>query len=113
MQLGKIKLLAVTNSVRAPAAPDTPTAAEAGYPVLSIDGLVGLFGPPDMPMQLRERIAADVKAVMAADPVIAERLTATGQFINPGGPAEFAAAIESQRARLATAAAAVGIKAKQ
>ena len=74
------RMLAVSNSVRAPAVPDIPTVAEAGYPALTIDGLVGLFGPPSMPMALRERIAADIKAVMDADPIIGERLTLTGQI---------------------------------
>src|SRR5262249_1707382 len=64
LQTGKIKLLAVTNSVRAPAAPDVPTVKEAGYPDLTFDGLVGLFGPPEMPKELRERIAADVREVV-------------------------------------------------
>ena len=56
LQTGKIKLLAVTNSVRAPAAPDVPTVKEAGYPELTFDGLVGFFGPSGMPNELRERI---------------------------------------------------------
>ena len=42
LESGKIKLLAVTNSVRAPTQPNLPTVAEAGYPALTIDGLVGL-----------------------------------------------------------------------
>jgi tripartite-type tricarboxylate transporter receptor subunit TctC len=109
LQAGKIKLLAVTNSVRAPTLPDLPTVKEAGYPDLTLDGLVGFFGPPDMPQALRERIAADVKAAAAADPVIAERLTLTGQIPNFGGPAEFHAAIEEQRARIAAAAKSLGI----
>src|SRR4029434_9008317 len=57
LHAGKIKLLAVTNSVRAPVLPDLPTATEAGYPDLALDGLVGFFGPPEMPLALRERIA--------------------------------------------------------
>ena len=32
LQNGKIKVLAVTNTVRAPNLPDLPTVAEAGYP---------------------------------------------------------------------------------
>ena len=87
--------------------------AEAGYPELTIDGLVGLFGPPSMSMELRERLAADVKAVMDADPAIAERLTLTGQFVNPGRPAEFGASIDAQRATLAIAARHLGVVAKQ
>jgi len=113
IQAGKVKLLAVTNTTRAGAIPDTPTVAEAGYPALTVDGLVGLFGPPSMPMPLRERIAADIKAVIDTDPVVKERLIATAQIPNPGGPAEFAKSIDEQRAVLAKSAKELGIAAKQ
>jgi tripartite-type tricarboxylate transporter receptor subunit TctC len=112
VEAGKIKPIAVVNTVRTPAAPQIPTVAEAGFPALTIDGLVGLFGPPDMPKALRERIAADVKAV-SVDPVIKDRLNTTGQVLNVGGPAEFAASIDDQRAKLAEAAKELGIKPKQ
>jgi tripartite-type tricarboxylate transporter receptor subunit TctC len=98
LQAGKVKLLAVTNGVRAPVLPDVPTVTEAGYPDLALDGLVGFFGPPEMPLSLRTRIAAEVSEV-GADPAIATRLNDTGQLPNFGGPAEFQAAIEQQRAR--------------
>jgi tripartite-type tricarboxylate transporter receptor subunit TctC len=108
LQAGKVKLLAVTNGVRAPVLPDVPTVTEAGYPDLALDGLVGFFGPPEMPLPLREHIAADVEQV-GADPAIATRLNDTGQLPNFGGPAEFHAAIEQQRARVAAAAKELGI----
>jgi len=108
LQAGKLKLLAVTNSARAPTYPDIPTVTEAGYPDLLLDGLVGFFGPPIMSMELRERIAADVRAA-GADPVIEERMNLTAQILNLGGPAEFHAAIEEQRARLAVAVKELGI----
>jgi tripartite-type tricarboxylate transporter receptor subunit TctC len=108
---GRIKLLAVTNRERAPTWPDLPTAAEAGVPALSFDGLVGLYGPRTMSGELRSRIAADVQAV-AADPEISGRLTATGQLVRPGTSAEFAAAIDAQAAQLAEFAKTLGIKAK-
>ena len=108
IELGKIKLLALLNSVRTPAYPDIPTVAEAGHPAMTIDGLVGLFGLPTMPIALREAIAADVKAVMEADPVIKDRLTRTAQLFDPGGPAEFSASIEHQRKTVAAAAEALG-----
>lgn len=113
VQAGKIKVLAVTNTTRAPAAPEVPTVKEAGYPDLTLDGLVGFFGPSDMSKELRERIASDVRAVVAADPTIEARLTATGQVLNLGGPAEFAAATDEQRAKLAAVAKELGIKAAQ
>ena len=109
LEAGKIKLLVVTNSVRAPTLPNIPTATEAGHPELAFDGLVGFFGPPGMPLDLRERIAADVRAV--TDTVIESRLITTGQMVNLGGPVEFATATEQQRARIAEIAKDLGIKA--
>jgi tripartite-type tricarboxylate transporter receptor subunit TctC len=109
IEAGKAKLVAVSNSARAPDEPDIPTVTEAGYPALAFDGLTGLFGPRDLPADIRERIAADVTAV-AADPFIVQRLATTGQIVNPGGPAEFAASIEQQRVPIAAIAKEMGIK---
>jgi len=110
VQAGRVKLLAVTNHKRAVSYPDIPTVVEAGFPALEVDGLVGLFGPKTMAVELRERIAADVAAV-GTDPTVIARLTATAQVVNPGGPAEFAASIEEQRAKMARIAQRLGLKA--
>ena len=72
---------------------------------------MGLFGPRGMALELRERIAADLAAVV--DPLIKERLEATGQIVNLRGPAEFAAGVEEQRAKLAAIAKVLGIKSAQ
>ena len=112
-QAGRIRLLAVQNRGRAPALADLPTVAEAGFPELGFDGLVGVIAArgSGLPDASRDRIAADVRTALA-DPVIAERLTATGQIVSPGTPAEFAAAIGEQVAHLAAVAKALGIKPK-
>jgi tripartite-type tricarboxylate transporter receptor subunit TctC len=107
MQAGKIKELAVVNTVRAPTMPDLPTAAEAGFPGLTLDGLLGLFGPSDMPLKLRQRIASDIRAV--ADKTFDDRLTTTGQLMNIGGPEEFEKSIDAQRAQVALYAKELGI----
>jgi len=111
-QAGRIRILVVNGRERAPILPQIPTAAEAGFPALELDGRVGLFGPRGMAAELREQIAADVIAA-AADPAIAARLSGTAQVLNPGGPAEFAADIERQRARNALITQAIGLKPKQ
>jgi tripartite-type tricarboxylate transporter receptor subunit TctC len=87
--------------------------AEAGYPALELQSLMGLFGPRGMSMAQRERIAADVREVAAADPLIATRLAATGQILKISGPAEFGDGVEELRAKLAAIAKAVGMKAAQ
>jgi tripartite-type tricarboxylate transporter receptor subunit TctC len=111
MQAGKIKELAVVNTVRAPTMPDLPTAAEAGFPGLTLDGLVGLFGPSDMPLKRRQRIASDIRAV--ADKTFDDRLTTTGQLMNIGGPEEFEKSIDEQRAQVALYAKELGINPMQ
>ena len=107
LQSGKIKLLCVTNTVRAPSEPNVPTVQEAGQPALTIDGLVGLFGPAGMPLALRQRIAADIRAV--ADDTIKQRLITSGQILNVGGPEEFAKSTEEQRAQVAAFAKELGV----
>jgi len=109
VETGKVKILAITNFKRAAAVPDLPTGTEAGYPALALDGLIGLFGPRNLPPGTAERIAADVQAV-AADPAIGPRLAATGQQLDPGGTAEFAAAVDAQRKSIAATAKALGIQ---
>jgi tripartite-type tricarboxylate transporter receptor subunit TctC len=104
VQTGRAKLLMVTNRQRSPIAPDVPTAAEAGFPELTFEGVVGLYGTPEMPAALRDRIAADVAAV-ANDPALAARVAGMGSLLRIGMPADFAAAIEDQRAKIAAIAA--------
>jgi tripartite-type tricarboxylate transporter receptor subunit TctC len=83
--------------------------SEAGYPVLELQGHVGLYGPRTMPAELRERIASDIRAVV--DPAMAARLATTGQVLNVATPGEYAAAIEDQRAKVAAVAQIIGLKA--
>jgi len=108
-QSGRLKVLALNSAQPAAMAPGVPTARQAGFPGLEFDGLIGLFGPKRMAAELRERIAVDVIAA-ASDPKIAERLAASGQVVNPGGPAELAASIKAQNAQVAAIAELIGIK---
>ena len=111
-QAGRVKLIAINNKTRAAAAPDILTAREQGYPSLEVEGLVGLFGLKTMSSELKEKIAADFRAA-TADGSIADRLKATGQVINIGGPKEFTDAIAEQRANVAAVAKAIDFKPKQ
>lgn len=111
VQSGRGKFLLVTNSERSPLAPEVPTSKEAGFPELSFNGINGLYGWRDIPESLKARIAADVRAI-ATDPAVAERLKPTGATMRPGSGADFAAAIEDQRAKVAAVAEAAGLKAK-
>src|SRR5712671_3122309 len=109
---GKVRLLAVTNKVRSPLAPDVPTAIEAGFPELSYESFSGFFGARDIAPALRDQISADVRAA-AADPAIAERLATVGLIAHGSTPAEFSAAIAAQRAQMASIAKLIGAKPAQ
>ena len=98
VRAGKLKLLAVTNTQRAPAAPTAPTVVEAGQPAMAFGGLLGMFGTKDMPLALRERIAADIAAVLA-EPGTVRRLQEAGLVARGTTPAEFAATLDLQLAK--------------
>jgi len=108
---GRIKLLVVNGRERIPMLPSVPTVLEAGYPALEYEGLVGLFGRRSMSKDLVAKIGADVIEV-AKDPAVVNALNATAQVVNLGGPSEFAASIDAQRAQIAKIAQAVGTKPK-
>lgn len=97
---GTAKLLFVTNRDRSPQAPEVPTAAQAGYPDLTFDGVSGIYGPRDMSVEIKQRIAADMGAIIA-DPAFRTRMVAVGTAPRSGTPEDFAAAIEEQRAKIA------------
>jgi tripartite-type tricarboxylate transporter receptor subunit TctC len=99
-QAGIAKLMFVTNKERSPQAPDVPTAREAGYPDLTFNGTVGLYGWRGMPEDIQHRISADVQ-VITSDPEFRARVTTAGSAARTGTPSEFAAAIEEQRAKIA------------
>jgi tripartite-type tricarboxylate transporter receptor subunit TctC len=112
VQAGKVKVIALTNRQHARALNDIPTASEAGYKALEFDGLVGVLGPRDMPQSVRDRIAADIRQVVS-DPEVEAKLSATGQVVNPGTPAEFATALDDQRATVKQIGETLGIKPAQ
>jgi tripartite-type tricarboxylate transporter receptor subunit TctC len=99
-QAGTAKLMFVTNKERSPQAPDVPTAREAGYPELTFEGTVGIYGWRGMPADIQNRISTDVQ-VITSDPAFRARVTTAGSAARTGTASEFAAAIEEQRVKIA------------
>ena len=104
-------LIAMTTQERVKATPEIPTAREQGYTSLEMEGMAGLFGIKSMSEQLKEKIAADLRDA-TADGSIANRLAATGQIVNIGGPQEFARSIAEQSANVAAVVKAIDLKPK-
>ena len=113
MRAGRIKVLLVTSRQRALGAPELPTAAEAGYPALTMETAGGLFGPPQMPAQLRESIVDQLHKIAEDDPIIGQRLADTGQIMTLSGPADFDRSVAEQNDQLGALAKIIGLKGAQ
>jgi len=109
VRAGRARLLAVATTTRALAAPEVPTMAEAGYPALTVDGSFGFYGWRNMPDDLRDRIAADVRRAIA-DPSLAARLRAMGQTPRACTPEEFSALHVRQRQQFGSLVNLLGLK---
>ena len=104
---GRVKALAVMSAKRVPGL-DIPSAVEAGYPSLVMEGLIGLFGTKAVSPALREKIASDVLAV-SNDRDIEAKLAATAQVLNTGDSKTFTESIRAQRAQIDKIAKELGI----
>ncbi len=62
---GKLRLLAVTSPARLALAPDIPTVAEAGFPDLTTQQIVGLFAPAGTAKSIIARISEAADLAMA------------------------------------------------
>ena len=111
-QAGKLRLLAVASDERGPLAPDVPTAAEVGFPALSMFGGHCLFAPKEMPDALRARIAADVREI-TTDADVARRLRAMGYISRTESGHELAVLLERERKHWTAVAQKYGAKPSQ
>jgi tripartite-type tricarboxylate transporter receptor subunit TctC len=100
VRAGKINAFAVTARARTPAAPEIPTAAEAGYP-MEISIWHGLWAPKGTPAEIIARLnAAAIATLQDAD--IRRRMEDLGQDLpTPAemAPAAFAAFLREEYAR--------------
>jgi tripartite-type tricarboxylate transporter receptor subunit TctC len=89
---GKVKALAVTSAVRSPAAPDIPTAAEAGLTGFDNAGWFGLLAPTGTPKEIVDKVQRDTARILGTDD-IKQRLLAVGMVPVGNMPTQFAEAI--------------------
>jgi tripartite-type tricarboxylate transporter receptor subunit TctC len=111
VEANKVRVVAVGGNQRSKVVPDIPSVRESGFPELVTETTSGFYGPAGMPLDLRKRIAADVVEA-ASDPVISQRIAATGQDMVPAGPEELAATIKAQTEKTAAVAKVLGLARK-
>jgi tripartite-type tricarboxylate transporter receptor subunit TctC len=95
---GRLKALAVTSRTRMPFLPDVPTMAESGFPNFEMLSWYGLWGPPGLPKDVVDRLAAETaRAVKSPD--LLDKLAAQGFIADGSGPAAFASYVRDEIAK--------------
>jgi tripartite-type tricarboxylate transporter receptor subunit TctC len=92
---GTLRLLAVGAPKRLDSHPDVPTLAELGHPDANLTSTFGLFAPGATPAAIRERLAAEVAALLA-QPDLRQKLVDFDNLPAPAGPAEFTALVKRE-----------------
>ena len=107
---GKLRILAVTSPTRLIAAPDIPTAVEAGLPGMISQQLIGLFAPSGTPKEIIEQIAQTTRAA-TAEAAYRQMLIESGFEPDVDStPEKFRRVIEEDIARWSPLVKAIGLK---
>ena len=85
---GQARAIAVSTLKRAAILPDTPTFDESGAPGFDLSSWQGLFGPPNLPPPVLQRLHTALLAALA-DPTVKARLIEFGSEPVGSSPAEF------------------------
>ena len=97
---GKVRAMAITNSIRYPLMPELPTVAEAGIPGFAVNNWTGVFVPAATPPAVVTRLNAEFVKVLAM-PDVKKRLMDNGIDAVSNTPQQFAAYIRDETAKWA------------
>jgi len=111
IKAGKLKGLAVSHARRSPALPDVPTLAEAGVKGAESGSWIALLAPAGTPAAIINKVAADVKEVVAAADT-RDKLIAQGAVPQASTPAELQALIDADLGRYGRIIRDKGLKAE-
>ncbi|HEY0337947.1 MAG TPA: tripartite tricarboxylate transporter substrate binding protein [Burkholderiales bacterium] len=95
---GKLRALAVTSERRSAAAPDLPTASEAGLPGFVLSGWYGFLAPAKTGAAQINRLNAELRTALA-HPEVKRKLLEFGADVVAGAPAEFGAFLRAEIAK--------------
>ena len=99
VKAGKVRALAVASRRRAPALPEVPTIAEAGFPGVEVDSRYGILAPAATPYDVVARLnAAMVKALGVTE--VRERYTAMGMQALSSTPQEYTDYLRNEMVKL-------------
>ncbi len=109
LKTGRLKALAVTSARRAPAWPDIPTVAEAGFPDFDVLSWVGVLAPAGTPPEIIDRLHREIVRILNIPQVHNAFLAQNAEPVG-NTPEQFAAEIKSSVARWTPVVKAAGIK---
>jgi tripartite-type tricarboxylate transporter receptor subunit TctC len=96
---GKIRILAITWTKRIKAAPDIPTAIEAGLPGMVAANLNGVFAPAGLPKSLVGNIADATRAAMRDERFTKPMIDSGFEPLLDSGPEEATQMVREEIAR--------------
>jgi tripartite-type tricarboxylate transporter receptor subunit TctC len=111
IKAGRLRALAVLSEKRFPAAPDIPSAPEAGFPGLDSSVWFGLFAPARTPKAIITKINREVVESLNL-PEAKAALLAQGAVATPTTPEEFGAFVNREIAKWGKVIKTAGIKAQ-
>ena len=107
---GKVRILAINAETRLAAAPDIPTAIEAGLPGMIAANFNGLFAPAGVPKPVIDRLAQLTKAALAEKEVQNALINSGFEPIANSGPEEGQQMVASELKRWAPVIKATNFK---
>ena len=109
-RMGKIRILAISATQRLKAAPDIPTAIEAGLPGMVAANFNGLFAPSGVPRSILDQITQQTRAIMADDEMQKSLIRSGFEPVVDSGPDETDKMVASELARWAPIIKLTGFK---
>jgi len=110
MKAGTVKVLAVSSGVRAQAAPDIPTVAEAtGFADFDFTLWQGFFAPKGTPKAVIARLNSEINKILA-EPETRQKLTDAGANVTPLSTEQFAAFVAAESAKYERIIRETGVK---
>jgi tripartite-type tricarboxylate transporter receptor subunit TctC len=107
---GKVRILAVAAKQRLQAAPDIPTAEEAGLPGMIAANFNGLFAPANVPKNIIDLIANETRTAMT-DPALQKQMIDSGfEPVLDSGPDAAQREVLSELARWTPIVKSLGFK---
>lgn len=111
VKAGRLRALAVTSARREPSLPEVPTLAEAGVPGYEYIGWTGVAAPAGTPAALVERLNREINRIATSDEG-RRWFQGTGADAGEQSPAEFAAFVQAEHAKLGGLVRAANLRAE-